>query len=155
MKVRFYHWYNHVLMTLLTMLGFGSCNSIGEDEYGVIPVEYGTPYTDFVIKGQVTDEDDVPIDGAKAVLKEIPEDHPEYVYGIDSTTTDSSGKFQMTTRFYLGCRDIKLVVGDTKGEYINDTIAIDDMERQQTAQGHGWSEGKFEVQPVVKLKKRL
>ena len=53
MKVRFNRWYNAVLSTLLTMLGFGACSDS--------VVEYGTPNADFQIKGQVTYEGGIPI----------------------------------------------------------------------------------------------
>ena len=57
MKVRFNRWYNAVLSTLLTMLGFGACSDS--------VVEYGTPNADFQIKGQVTYEGGIPIPGIR------------------------------------------------------------------------------------------
>ena len=161
MKIRFYHWYNAVLSALLTLLGFGSCSNYGEDEYGAPPVEYGTPYADYIVKGSVTDEQGNPLQGIKASIKSIQriEGLPPYTYGLDSTMTDSQGKFLMETRAYVSHPDLKLIVEDTDGpagggEFLSDTTALKDLPMQQTASGQHWSNGTFELNADIKMKKK-
>ena len=50
MKVKFYHWYNAILASLLSMLGFSGCDGSGKDMYGSPIMEYGTPYADYQVK---------------------------------------------------------------------------------------------------------
>ena len=158
MKVRFYHWYNAVLSALLTMLGFGACTNDGEDT----PVEYGTPYSDYIVKGSVTDELGNHLAGIKTSVKaieEISEELPPYAYGLDSTVTDEQGKFLMKTRAFISHPNIKLIVEDTDGpasggEFLSDTLALDDLPKQQTESGQRWSSGTFEVDANVKLKRK-
>lgn len=64
MKVRFNYWYNAVLTVLLSMLGY-SCSLSDPDG----PVEYGTPSANFEVKGCVTDEAGVPVQGIKTLVK--------------------------------------------------------------------------------------
>jgi putative lipoprotein (rSAM/lipoprotein system) len=159
MKVRFYHWYNALLSSLLTLLGFGSCSTVGADEYGSPVSEYGTPYADYHIKGDVTDEQGNPLEGIKAVLKEMPDEAPQYAYSMDSTVTDKQGKFEMGTRVYISSRRVKLVVEDTDGqagggEFASDTLVLEDLPKKQTAEGQHWSTGTYELKADVKLKKK-
>ena len=158
MKVRFNHWYNAVLTALLSLMGFGSCTTIGEDEYGT-PVEYGTPYADYVIKGEVTDEQGNPLEGIKTTVKAIPEEVPQYAYSLDSALTDSQGKFLIETRAYISDPNLKLVVEDTDGpanggEFVSDTLDLAALPKQQKEAGQHWSSGKYELKAEVKLKKK-
>ena len=160
MKVRFNRWYNAVLTALLSMLGYG-CSSLDEplDMYGS-PVEYGTPNADYVFKGTVTDEAGTPVQGVKAVLKEMPDYAPGYAYGIDSTQTDAAGKYQIDTRIYVSSTGVRLVVEDIDGEanggeFLSDTIDVSKLDAKKIGAGDGhWNSGKYEVQADVKLKRK-
>lgn len=157
MKVKFYHWYNAVLSALLTMLGFGACTDDGEDA----PVEYGTPYSDYIVKGSVTDEAGNPLTGIKASIKAIDE-YPgfaPYAYGLDSTVTDEQGKFLMKARAFIDRPNIKLIMEDTDGsagggEFLSDTLALEDLPMQRKEPGQHWSSGTFELNANVKMKKK-
>lgn len=153
MKVRFYRWYNAVLTALLSMLGYGCSSS------DLPPAEYGAPNADYVVKGTITDEDGTPVQGIKAVLKEMPDEYPEYSYGIDSTLTDAAGKYQITHNYYRS-EGMKLIVKDTDGEanggeYKSDTIDISKLEAKEIGGGDGhWYRGKYEINADVKLKRK-
>lgn len=157
MIVKFYHWYNAVLSALLTMLGFGACTNDGEDA----PVEYGAPYSDYIVKGSVTDEAGNPLTGIKASIKAI-EEYPgfaPYAYGLDSTVTDEQGKFLMKARAFIDRPNIKLIMEDTDGsagggEFLSDTLALEDLPKQQKEPGQHWSSGTFELNANVKMKKK-
>lgn len=163
MKLKIYHWYNALLSALLTMLGFGSCTLDTPEEYGAPPVmegpvEYGTPYVEYIIDGYVTDEQNQPVEGVKAVVREMPEEYPEYTRGIDSTRTNAAGKFRIESRNYVH-QDLKLVLEDTDGqanggEFQGDTIRLNDLEKTLVEKGQGWSNGTYEVKANVKLKKK-
>ena len=158
MKVRFYRWYNVVLTTLLTMLGYGCTKEEPMDMYGVM-VEYGVPSANYIVKGTVTDEGGTPIQGIKTSVKSIPDEAPQYTQGLDSVQTDNAGKFQLKASWYAGIPDLKLIVEDVDGEanggeFLSDTIRIDELKRQKLEDGDGWYEGKFELNADVKLKKK-
>ena len=156
MKIRFYRWYNAVLTALLSMLGYGCSSS----EESIDVVEYGTPNVDYIIRGIVTDEVGIPIQGIKTVVKEIPDYYPEYAYSKDSTLTDAAGKYQVNTRLFVGHQWDRLVVQDIDGEanggeFLSDTIDISKIEAKKIGEGDGkWNSGKYEINADFKLKKK-
>ena len=112
MKVRFYRWYNAVLTVLLSMLGYGCSTSSDE------VVEYGTPYAEYRVKGQVTDESGVPINGIKTSSKNVVVSGISGVqgFGLDSVQTDASGQFAVSFRCFPGNPETKLIVEDIDGD---------------------------------------
>lgn len=157
MKARFYHWYNALLSTLLTILGFGSCTNVGEDEYGSpVICEYGTPWANYEVKGVVTDETGAPVSGIKTSIKEAYKmDDGMYTAGKDSTLTNAKGQYQLNSE---GRSYEKLMVedvdGEANGEYQSDTLDIEYDKAVQIEKGEGWYRGKFEVTTNVRLKKK-
>ena len=163
MKVRFYRWYNAVLTVLLSMLGYGCSTSSEEDVemYGVLVVEYGTPYAEYRVKGQVTDESGVPINGIKTSAKNVVASGMSGVhgFGLDSVQTDASGQFAVSFRCFPGNPETKLIVEDIDGdanggEFLSDTLDIDFNKAVQTTKGEGWYEGSFEITQDIKMKKK-
>ena len=157
MKVRFCRWYNVLLTTLLTMLGYGCTKEEPMDMYGV--VMYGVPSANYIVKGTVTDEGGTPVQCIKTSVKYIPDKAPEYTQCLDSVKTDNAGKFQLKASWHAGSSDMKLIVEDIDGEanggeFLSDTIRIDELKRQKLEDGDGWYEGKFELNADVKLKKK-
>ena len=160
MKVRFYRWYNAVLTVLLSMLGYG-CSSSEEDVemYGT-PVEYGAPHSDYIVKGQVTDEADTPVKGVKTFLKQVDKTEAGTItFGMDSIQTNETGGYQLG---YTGLpqTDIKLIVEDVDGEanggeFLSDTLDVNFDNATQTGKGDGkWYGGVYEITQNVKLKKK-
>lgn len=162
MKVRLNRWYNAVLTALLGLLGFESCDS--PDEYGPIPVEYGTPYADYQFSGTVTDERNSPIKDIKVSAKFVYQmnDGRVETYSVDSTQTDGSGKYAFESRRFISDPDLKLIVEDMDGEanggaFKSDTIDIDyDNARKvkEPAAGESWSTGTYAINQDIKLKKK-
>ena len=159
MIVRFNRWYNALLTSLLSLLGYGCTLDEPMDEYGSPIVEYGTPHADYIVKGIVTDETGTPIEGIKTSLKQVYQTSTtNYVYGLDSLQTDGSGNYQLQ---YRGMQnpDVKLIVEDIDGEanggeYQSDTLDIDYKKAVQTKKREGWYTGAFEISQNVKLKKK-
>lgn len=152
MKVRFNRWYNTVLTALLGLLGFESCDS--PDEYGPIPVEYGTPNADFIVKGVVTDEAGKPIQGIQANFVN------DMTFGVVSTSTDASGKYEISARSYPDLYGCQLIVEDIDGEanggeFLSDTLDLSTKKPVQVKNGDGnWYEGAYELSQDIKLKKK-
>lgn len=156
MKYKIYHWYNALLSSLLTLLGYGCTSENGMDMYGA-PVEYGVPSVNYVFKGQVTDEAGKPVEGIKTSLKRI---YPGYYENtIDSTLTDAAGQYQVEFKGLIGDED-KLIVEDIDGEtnggeFLSDTISVVSFDQEQVEPGDGhWYGGKYEIKADVKLKKK-
>ena len=150
MKVRFNRWYNALLTMLLSMLGFESCSSLGEE----VPVEYGVPHANYIVKGIVTDEAGAPIQGIK-----VTGPAPTYSSMINQTAiTDESGSFKLEefTSFHGGYIAVEDTDGEANGgDFKSDTLNIYDIkDSKQIEQGERWYEGKFEVTANFKLKKK-
>ena len=161
MKVRFYRWYNAVLTVLLSMLGYG-CSSSDDplDMYGTPVVEYGVPHADYIIKGRVTDEAGVAVQGIKTSLKQLNQtEGGTMAFGIDSIQTNELGAYQLK---YTGMWrvDNKLIVEDIDGEanggeFLSDTLDLDYKKAVQIEKGDArWYDGVYEVTQDVKLKKK-
>lgn len=159
MKVRFHRWYNALLTSLLSLLGYG-CSESSMDMYGTpVICEYGVPHADYIVKGFVTDEAGKPVEGIKTSLKHVHEaNETVYVSAIDSVQTNASGNYQLQ---YMGMRNptLKLIVEDIDGDanggkFQNDTLDVDFEKAVQTKKGDGWYNGAFQISQNIKLKKK-
>lgn len=161
MKVRFNRWYNAVLTALLTMLGYG-CSSTDDSEYICM---YGTPHADYQFSGTVTDESGSPVKGIKVSAKNVYRRYDSTLietYGVDSTLTDSKGKYAVEGEAFLGEHILKLIVEDLDGEanggnFMNDTIDIDFDNAKKVKEPDKddyWSDGTFAITQDIKLKKK-
>ena len=162
MKVRFNRWYNTVLTALLSVLGY-ACSSSDEDERVVIM--YGTPHADYQFSGTVTDESGSPVKGIKVSAKNVYRRYDSTLietYGVDSTLTDSKGKYAVEGEAFLGEHILKLIVEDLDGEanggnFMNDTIDIDFDNAKKVKEPDKddyWSDGTFAITQDIKLKKK-
>ncbi len=161
MKVRFNRWYNAVLTALLSIIGYG-CSSSDDPEYICM---YGTPHADYQFMGTVTDESGSAVMGIKVSAKNVYRRYDSAVietYGVDSTLTDSKGKYAIECRKCPGESTLKLIVEDLDGEanggaFKNDTIDIDFDKAKKVKEPDKddyWSEGTFAINQDIKLKKK-
>lgn len=162
MKVRINRWYNVVLTALLSVLGY-ACSSSDEDDRAVCM--YGTPHADYQFSGTVTDESGSPVKGIKVSAKNVYRRYDSTVvetYGVDSTLTDSKGKYAVEGGAFLGEHILKLIVEDLDGEanggnFMNDTIDIDFDNAKKVKEPDKddyWSNGTFAISQDIKLKKK-
>ena len=161
MRVRFNRWYNTLIASLLSMLGFDSCSNV-TDAY-----EYGAPYATYQIRGTVTDEEGNPIPGIKGWLGVVIT-NPDvsstlYVAHGDSAVTDSEGhliidNISERTHYLVPGRtvvELKDEDGEANGgDFSADTLNFDDMKKTQLEKGDGWYQGKFEYSFTQKLNKK-
>ena len=161
MKVRFNRWYNTVLTALLSIIGYG-CSSSDDPEYICM---YGTPHADYQFSGTVTDESGSPVSGIKVSAKNVYRRYDSTLietYGVDSTLTDSKGKYAVEGEAFLGEHILKLIVEDLDGEanggnFMNDTIDIDFDNAKKVKEPDKddyWSDGTFAITQDIKLKKK-
>lgn len=148
MKVKMKKWYHATLAALLGLLGFDSCIGGGD-----VPCEYGTPQVEFLVKGSVTDAEGHPLKGIKVTLRES---YGVQLYGMDSVYTDRDGKFVTNTLKSISLDNKKIIFEDMDGpenggEFANDSVDLDHLQKIQTKKGEGWYEGKYEISAERKL----
>jgi len=147
MKVRFTRWYNTVLTALLGLLGFESCESESQ-------LEYGVPQADYIVKGVVTDDAGNPIQGIKTKFV-----HDHY-YGEKTAITDDSGNYEIQATSYPDLYNCQLIVEDIDGEanggeFLSDTLDLSTKKPVQIKKGdRKWYEGTYELSQDVKMKKK-
>lgn len=135
---------------LLGMLGFSACEHTKD--------MYGTPTTDFLYEGCVTDEDGNPIKGINVVLRG--EINGSSISSI-TLKTDNDGNFSTepisSHKAIVETIDFVDVDGEANGgDFESLTISPeDDMKKTQTKEGDGsWYKGEFEYSVDIKLKKK-
>lgn len=163
MKVRFNHWYKTVLVTLLSMLGFASCNvdDYDENDPGGLVLMYGVPSTTYQINGNVTDEAGKSIDGISVKLVLAGTD--QQFWTLDSVGTKSGGKFSVKD-FQDGDKipspSRLLILTDVDGaakcgEFKTDTLQLSDLQMMKTKSGSGnYDLGEYSLVKKIQLKKK-
>jgi putative lipoprotein (rSAM/lipoprotein system) len=139
--------YGKIIAWVLTALGlYTSCDIIEPR------VEYGSPSADFVVKGNVSDMQNLqPIEDMAVIRKSRTAPHWN-----DTVRTDANGNYELEfTEVAFGAEDIWVYTSDIdKGEYQSDTIRINASELRQIGKRRkNWYNGKFEGKADFKLKK--
>jgi putative lipoprotein (rSAM/lipoprotein system) len=154
-----YKTYNSIIAALLAVLGFSSCMLNSGDEYGTPAVEYGAPYADFVITGNVSSaETNKPIPALKVVMQQeygVDENGNSLIAPVDSTKTDENGNYQVKNTDGSWSSDYyNIAVLDTDGEEngaFNDTTVAVSFKDATFVDGSGWYKGKATETVNVKL----
>ena len=126
---------NKLLILLLGLLGFGcSDNSNGFPDD--IPVEYGTPHSDFRFIGRVTHATQQPV---PQILVEV---------GNQSGHTDADGNYDLRIQGdMIPPTEIRFFDTDgleNGGDFAPQTLSIDPRQAEQTGPGDGkWYDGEF------------
>lgn len=111
MKIRITNLYNVMAASLLSLLGFSSCDSEGGDE----PCLYGTPRATYNIKGKVIDTDGKPINGIKVQAGEMYDEYGEPL--IEPVYTNEDGEYTTTIQdAYMPVSALEMVFEDVDGE---------------------------------------
>lgn len=138
---------NGLLSGALALLGYTSCDFAGDE-----PVEYGSPYAKYEIKGKVTDRDTkAAIEGARIIVKPMQwkSDETFPPQAFDTLQTDKDGNYlyqnEMTVidRFRVVCED---PLGALKAD--SATIKMDPQG------GEGWYQGSDSQEVDFELKKQ-
>ena len=127
-----------LLSTLLALLGFGSC--------GIVEDEYGSPYTEYQVKGQVTDKEGNPIEGIRVTFET----------SSDTLYTDADGRFEskeIRNVAVYGKIKFEDIDGPANGSFLPDSANLEDLEHKQIEGKDGWYNGKFEVNVQQELER--
>ena len=130
--------YGRLLAILMAWLGY-SCDIFTTAD------EYGTPTATFKAIGTVISQaDDVPIEGIRAVMKT---EKGAVWYGIDTVYTDSKGVFNLKSRIfdfnklYVELTDVD---GEKNGSFIDKEIEADYSNEKFTGGDKHWYRGEAE-----------
>ena len=138
---------NILLGSFMAALGFEACdngNDNGNDNGDVDIAMYGVPVTRFQIVGSVTNESGQPLEGIKARVGfktdyVVGDQHFDYC-AIDSAVTDAKGELKMESGEYDPYVSMVLTDEDGEqngGEYLTDTLNLNDMKKEQAEKGKG------------------
>ena len=137
--------YNTLISFLLSVLGFGVACSLSSCEYGTPAVEYGTPFANFKVKGNV-----------KSEVTSNPILNIRVVMGHDTTFTDESGNYQVENTdfpddqtFLVEFNDVD---GETNGEYQPLDTIVNFIDPEYSGGSDTWYNGETEKEINVKLK---
>lgn len=127
--------FNSLLSSVLALLGYTSCDSSGD-----IPLEYGTPYAKYEVKGNVADkESQNSIEGARVIVKPVISNNgteQTSPYSNDTVYTDKDGNYvyqkEMTASEYL-----RVVCEDPSGTHEADSTLL----KMKPENGEGWYKG--------------
>ncbi|MBQ0015713.1 MAG: radical SAM-associated putative lipoprotein [Bacteroidales bacterium] len=131
-----------------------------------MPVMYGVPTVNYVVKGKVVSEKGKPVQGMQIILMEGVEDATPENLNLDnkyvremvvrqSDTTAADGSFEVKAEgrvadyMNLYVRDID---GPSKGNYQNEVIAVPFSNKDVKDSGHGWRLGTAVKELLVKPK---
>ncbi len=145
-----------LLYLLLGILGFTACKEGGIGGGGGMVCEYGTPTTDYIVKGKVTDSAGVPIKGIVVSSKDV----SSFIdcSGLSAVTADD-GTFTTNKMREFGVIGT-LIFTDTDGEanggdFATLEVDLGKLPKSQTKEGDGsWYRGEYEVTADVKLEKK-
>ena len=137
--------YGRLLTVIMAWLGF-SCEP---DHGGGMCPDYGVSSATYKAKGTVVSQtDDVPIEGIRAVLKA----EPDATWGMDTVYTNSKGVFNLkgfdfSNKLYVELTDID---GEKNGSFNNKDIEVDFSHIKY--KGSDWERGEVEKDlGIIKL----
>ncbi|MBN1987494.1 MAG: radical SAM-associated putative lipoprotein [Prolixibacteraceae bacterium] len=116
MKNRFLKSQNRIITLIMSLLGIGTACSFGGCEYGTM-AEYGTPSATFVVKGKVSNEEGLSINGIRVMMRQ------------DTALTGQNGQYEVETVDFPSNQEFQILFEDVDGgdnnEYQNlDTVVV-------------------------------
>lgn len=136
------------LSTLLSLLGFSGCSNFG---FGTC--EYGTPTTDYQIRGTVTSDDGSPIKDIRVTIAQPERDRQDTLY------TDQDGKFasKILKDWYIEDQTVRFhdIDGEANGgKFKPDTLSVRNLDSKRIKKGDGdWYQGLYELKADIALSK--
>ena len=146
MKRRIKNSWKHLLLAILGLLGFASCEPL---------IMYGSPHADFKALGTVKDEGGKPIEGIRVAIRQ--NNHSSNTHVDDTLFTDADGSYLLNRSFFYAPDDVTIVFEDIDGEAHGGEFrpAEENPKVKQTRKGdHNWYRGAFEAKADVALKKK-
>lgn len=147
MKTKVLNKINSLIVLILGLLGFNSCDS---------PVaEYGTPHATFEATGTITDQENKPLKNIQVVVR-------QKAYGVGPANallpeqyTDEEGMYRGSRNDAFPVDSVDIIVTDTAGVFESDSVRVKvDYDRSHVSQGDHWYAGGGYVQQDFQLKKK-
>lgn len=151
MKQRINNWAKLLYGFLMTILGFSGC-----DHFENTMAEYGQPYAEFKLVGEVKSEEGKPIKGIRVIVRPFVEHTSQEVldWHRDTLYTDADGKFSKESLKHTWPNEMKgstIIFEDIDGpenggEFVSKTLNDKEFTVEQVKKGSGiWYDGDFLV----------
>lgn len=154
LKEWFYSKYNVLLSAVLTLLGFSSCDSIGDPFNGVCL--YGSPHARYDVKGTVQSEEGNALQGITVTTKVVllSADGESFSHELQKSDTEAKGQYQHRGDWQGHPDDqrrLRVVAEDPKGIYAADSV---DVQLTHTNEGKDtWCSGTDSGKADFRLKR--
>lgn len=141
MKRKTLSFINRCLAAVLAVLGFQTTGCA--KKYGVMEVEYGTPWAKYEVQGKVTDPEQAPLKGVQVVLEDI-----KHQGLSDTLYTDENGEYKFQSD-YFPIDSVSVTANDTAGVYASESkkeaLSYDRKDADTWYRGVGSAEVNFEL----------
>jgi len=130
--------------SLLSLLGFSSCETVTREEYG-------TPWSDFKAEGFVSDQSGKPLEGVRTIISSYVDYTGEdrLILPRDTVYTDAKGEFSLEQERHYA-PDHVTITYEAEGFKTDSTASIVPT---QTKPGKSWYEGEYTVTDSKVLRK--
>ena len=156
MKAKLIHLWEVVAGAILSLLGFGGCNSL----MGIrdVKAEYGMPHASYKLVGEVLSEDGTPVPGIKVTYRH---DFDENNFFEEDTYSDEAGKVSFDSRdFHAEPSDISVRLEDVDGEENGsfDPLVLQGNDLSislKEGSKKGWNRGNYTVSFAARLRRSM
>ena len=140
MKVKLLTSINSLLVFLLGVLGFSSCNYM---------VKYGVPHAELEVSGMVTNQEEQRLEDMRVTVKQ------EGRQALPRTYTNQAGWYEEHGYIDVPRNTVDIIVEDPSGVYASDSIHLEiTYDKKDVSKNDDWNEGKATVRQDFKLKKK-
>lgn len=140
MKAKLLTSINSLLVFLLGVLGFSSCNYM---------VKYGVPHAELEVSGMVTNQEEQRLEDMRVTVKQ------EGRQALPRTYTNQAGWYEEHGYIDVPRNTVDIIVEDPSGVYASDSIHLEiTYDKKDVSKSDDWNEGKATVRQDFKLKKK-
>lgn len=140
MKAKLLTSINSLLVFLLGVLGFSSCNYM---------VKYGVPHAELEVSGMVTNQEEQRLEDMRVTVKQ------EGRQALPRTYTNQAGWYEEHGYIDVPRNTVDIIIEDPSGVYASDSIHLEiTYDKKDVSKSDDWNEGKATVRQDFKLKKK-
>lgn len=140
MKAKLLTSINSLLVFLLGVLGFSSCNFMAK---------YGVPHAELEVSGMVTNQEEQRLEDMRVTVKQ------EGRQTLPRTYTNQTGWYEEHGYIDVPRNTVDIIVEDPSGVYASDSVHLEiTYDKKDVSKNDDWNEGKATVRRDFKLKKK-
>ena len=140
MKAKLLTSINSLLVFLLGVLGFSSCNYMAK---------YGVPHAELEVSGMVTNQEEQRLEDMRVTVKQ------EGRQALPRTYTNQAGWYEEHGYIDVPRNTVDIIVEDPSGVYASDSVHLEiTYDKKDVSKSDDWNEGKATVRQDFKLKKK-